>query len=154
MLCTATVLKPDGHHDHLQSLWSIQMSALLPHWFWGLARSYPKGNRIAFSWSFRIRHEVSGIHADERLNHEIFELFWIRQRGKSFITLFSILWHFIIQESSKCKYFANSSHPVSLRFFFWIQAAIWWLLKACKTWFRDSKSDSILPGVNPTTKQF
>ena len=122
------------------------------HWFWGLARSSPKDNRIAFPWSFWIKHEVFGIHADERLNHEIFELFWIRQRGKSFITPFSILWHFIIQESSKCRYFANPLHPVFE--FFWIQAAIWWLIKACKTWFQDSKSDSILPGVNPITRQF
>lgn len=90
---------------------------LLPHWFWGLARSYPKGNRITFSWSFSglDTWEVSGIHADERLNHEIFELFWIRQ-GKSFITLFSILWHFIIPGEFKvqifCKFFTSSLFEV------------------------------------------
>lgn len=111
MLCIAKILKPDEHHNHLQSLWSIQTSGLLPRWFWGLSRSYPKDNRIAFAWSFWIRHEVFGIHADERLDHEIFELFWIRQRGKSFITPFNILWHFIIHECSKCRYFANPLHP-------------------------------------------
>ena len=55
----------------------------LPHWFWDLARSYLKDNRIAYSVVFgsdtsNICSQLLGIHGDEKLNHGLFELLLIR----------------------------------------------------------------------------